>query len=197
MRSLLAIPGLYSFFACIIGGNDARRYFVREHVRPRPNDRVLDIGCGPADILNFLPKVDYTGFDASADYIDAARRKFGARGRFFSSTVSSVSLETKDFDLVIVIGVLHHLDDTKALKLIELAHSALRQGGRLITIDGCYAPRQSVIARFFLDHDRGQHVRDQYGYEGLARKYFGNVTSTVRSDLLNIPYTHVILECIK
>ena len=37
--------------------------------------------CGPADILAFLPEIDYLGIDYLESYIAAARRGFGNRGR--------------------------------------------------------------------------------------------------------------------
>lgn len=40
------------------------------------------------------------------------------------------------FDIVLVVGVLHHLDDTEALQLCQLAQAGLKSGGTLITLDG-------------------------------------------------------------
>jgi len=45
--------------------------------------------------------------------------------------------------------VLHHLDGEQAVGLIKLAHSALRKGGRLVTIDPCYAGDQNLIPVFW------------------------------------------------
>ncbi|MBK8535845.1 MAG: methyltransferase domain-containing protein [Candidatus Competibacteraceae bacterium] len=117
MRSLLAIPTLYRFFAQLIGGVNARTRFVKEHIRPQEGDKILDIGCGPADILEFLLLVNYVGFDASARYIAAAQKRFGPRGRFFCAMVNRYTLQEKNFDLVIASGILHHLNDAEALEL--------------------------------------------------------------------------------
>src|SRR5262245_49529530 len=79
---LLGVPALYTGFQNALGAAASRRTIVADYVRPRAGDRVLDIGCGPADILDCLPGVVYLGVDVSAAYIENARRRFGAAARF-------------------------------------------------------------------------------------------------------------------
>lgn len=79
--------------------------------------------------------------------------------------------------------------------LFDTARAALAPGGRVVTLDGCYVTGQSRIAKFFLAHDRGQFVRTQDGYEKLAKRVFGRVKTHILTDLMRIPYTHIILEC--
>lgn len=196
LKKLLDGARVYSLFENAVGATRARRLFLQRHARPRAGERVLDIGCGPADILAELPEVDYHGFDLSADYIDAARRRFGDRGRFRVQAVTRELLaDYAGFDLVLAIGVLHHLSDPVAEGLFEIAKAALVPGGRLVTLDGCFAPGQSPIARRLLEHDRGQFVRNEAGYLALARRVFPQVRSTVTSEFLRVPYTHCVMEC--
>lgn len=196
MKSLLAQAGVYSLFARVIGATRARRLHVERYVRPRPGDRILDIGCGPADILEALPAVDYHGFDLSAAYIGAARAKFGARGHFQVEAVNRELVKKyAGFDLVLATGVLHHLTDAEALDLLQVARSALQPGGRLVTLDGCFVTGQSAVARYLLKQDRGEHVRDEAAYVALARQVFPVVKPVIATDLLRTPYTHLIMEC--
>jgi hypothetical protein len=74
---------------------------------------------------------------------------------------------------------------------------ALRPGGRMITNDGCYVPGQSQTKRFLLSRDRGRYVRTEDQYLELAREYFDEVKPHIREDVLRIPYTHLILECMR
>lgn len=93
-------------------------------------DRVLDVGCGPADILEYLPQgIDYTGFDISERYIAAAKRRYGERGKFSIMPVSQAVGQDAVYDSVIAIGVLHHLTDDDADALFALAANVLRPGG--------------------------------------------------------------------
>jgi SAM-dependent methyltransferase len=193
----LKLPAAYRFFRQAVGGRNGSCVYLDEYVRPIRGEKVLDIGCGPGDMLNFLPNVDYLGLDISPKYIEAAKARFGNRGRFCCGDVGLATIEQEHgtFSLAMATGVLHHLDDQTATKLFELARIALGPGGRLITFDGCYVPKQSGIARWILDHDRGKFVRTRPEYERLASRCFAKVESYVRHDLLRIPYSHLIMRC--
>jgi SAM-dependent methyltransferase len=195
MKSLLDRPRVYSLFRRLVGRDSARFVYAREHLRLEPGQRVLDLGCGPGDILQFLPAVDYVGYDVNPAYIERARKRFGSRGQFHSSAIEEDFNPGKGFDAVIAHGVLHHLDDEAARALFRVARRALKPGGRLVTFDGCFAEGQSPLARLFLSLDRGRHVRTREGYERLARAEFDQVKSVLRDDLIRIPYTHIIMEC--
>lgn len=198
LKRLLAGARAYSLFENLVGAARARRLFLERYVQPRAGERVLDIGCGPADILAELPEVDYHGFDLSSGYIDAARRRFGDRGNFHVQVVTRELLKDyAGFDLVLAIGVLHHLSDSVAVDLFAIAKAALNPGGRLVTLDGCFVPWQSPIARRLLKNDRGQFVREEGAYLALARQVFPEARSTVTSGLLRVPYTHCVIECQK
>ena len=196
MTHVLDFPRAYTWFANCIGG-DARATYAREYVKPVSGQRIIDIGCGPADIVSELPVgVEYVGFDVSQQYIDAARTRFGERGTFHCQAVSSeLASHYSRFDIAMANGVLHHLDDAQALELLMLARSSLADGGRCVTLDGCYVPSQPAIARLLLKLDRGKYVRAPEAYVALARRAFRTVVPHLRQDLLRIPYTHLIMEC--
>jgi SAM-dependent methyltransferase len=196
LRDILAEARVYSFFARVIGATRGRKILVQRHIRPQAGDRILDIGCGPADILEALPAVEYYGFDLSADYIEWARKRFGSRGQFHVEMVSTELVRKyTGFDLVLATGVLHHLTDAEAVDLFRVAKAALKPGGRLVTLDGCFIEGQSPVARRLLKWDRGEFVRHEAGYVALARQVFDAVRPFVTTELLRIPYTHLVMEC--
>jgi len=197
LSSTLSLPAGYRLFRRMVGGESAWRIYLDEHVKPAAGDKILDIGCGPADVLNYLPAVNYTGLDISPEYIFSAKERFGSRGRFCCGDVGLTTIEGEQgsFDLVLATGVIHHLDDAPAAKLFALARRVLRPTGRLVTFDGCYVPQQSRIARWMLAKDRGKFVRTREEYMRLASAHFSKVEPHVRHDLLRIPYTHLIMRC--
>ena len=197
VRAILSHPFIYSAFQSMMGAHQSRRRFVKIFVKSFPGMRILDIGCGPAEILDYMPEVDYYGFDINNDYINHAQKKFGSRGEFHCKSLQMTDLESLPlFDVVLALGLLHHLDDAAAVDAMELAAKALKPGGRLLTIDPCLDPSQNPIARLLICGDRGQNVRDKAGYEELASVFFESPRVEVHHTAW-IPYTHCIMECQK
>lgn len=195
LRSVLSSPRLYEIFQMAVGAGGYRERLVREHICPAPGMRVLDIGCGPGSMLDWLPDVRYVGFDPSPAYIAAASARFGGRGSFLVGGIDDLSnADLGRFDLVMAQGVLHHVDDETGSRLFALAARVLDPGGRVITIDPCLSPAQSRSARALITRDRGRHVRTAQDYRILAAAVFGDVAVEERSDLLRIPYTHAIVS---
>lgn len=208
LRSLLSRPALYDFFQNLVGARRARAGWTRNFIRPFPGMRLLDIGCGTAELLAHLPAdSEYTGFDQSATYIDAARRRYGTRGRFLCSGAEAVwrnagvdgrgeaGAAPGGFDVAVAFGILHHLEDEEARALFRGAYRALKPGGRLVAIDPAYAPGQTAMARFLASRDRGRNVRSPEAYARLGEAAFDNVEVTVTDDALRIPYSHAVLVC--
>jgi len=179
-----------------VGGLRARRLCIRDYVRPTPGMRVLDIGCGPGYAMRSFPEPEYYGFDIEPQYIDYAQRRFSTHGRFFCRYFDEEQLGwLPPVDVVLMLGVLHHLDDAIALRLLDLAKRAMKPSGCLVTLDGCYRPRQSRIEKYFLDRDRGRFIREQDQYVQLANRVFPRVDGNLRQDLFFIPQPTLILQC--
>ena len=196
LTSVLSQPLGYLLYQTVVGGIRGRRLCISEYVRPTPGMKVLDIGCGPAYTVDYFPQPEYHGFDISPQYINFAKKKFSAHGRFYCRLFQEDSLEwLPRVDVVLMMGLIHHLDDQAVTDVLSLARRAMKPGARLFTFDGFHAPGQSGITRFLMKKDRGKFIREQHAYEELARKVFPSVQSIVRNDLFHVPYPILILEC--
>ena len=156
----LKVPFLYNLFQGVVGGNALRRRIIQNHARARPGDKVIDIGCGPAQALQSLPDVEYLGLDINPDYIAFAMRTYGDKGTFVVGDTRSLRGDSrfKDADIVIAIAVLHHLDDEEAADCIRFAYDALKRGGRLICHDPCWIPSQGhVFQVYHVSRPRPEH----------------------------------------
>ena len=195
-RSVLSHPWIYDSFQNMMGARSGRRDFSTNFVRAYPGCRLLDVGCGTAQILNYLPEgVDYWGYDIKPEYIAAARAKFGGKGRFACRLLEeSEIVGILPFDIVLASGLFHHLNDDTARNVLRLARLALKPAGRFVSIDPVFAVDQNPIARFLVSRDRGQYVREAERYLALARHEFHLVEGMVRHRIW-IPYTHCIMEC--
>lgn len=196
--SIFSAGPVYSAFQNLLGADRSRGIIARDIIAAQAGMDVLDVGCGPGDLLGALPEgVRYVGVDLSEDYIAAAKRRFGERGDFRSAAAEDLILDGAKFDRIIASGLLHHLDDDQACALFQTAAQGLTPNGVFISIDPVYVPGQAWSAKWMMDNDRGQHVRDAEGYRSLAARVFPDdaVEQTLRSDLLRVPYNHCILHC--
>jgi len=200
VRHLLAIPALYDAFQSGVGAYAWHRRVLRTHVLPTlpPGARILDIGCGTAEVLHHLPTdAEYHGFDRNEAYIARARRLFPDRRAHFRCAEFRGELpdDGTRYDLVLAIGLLHHLGDKDVTNLMQGACNVLASGGRMITLDPVLTDTQSAAARFLISHDRGRNVRRQQEYARLARASFCRVEELLDERPMYIPYTGLILIC--
>jgi SAM-dependent methyltransferase len=194
---LLEHPIVYRGFCFLFGSEKFCKHYASV-INAKQGDLILDIGCGTGDILHSIPHVQYVGFDINEKYIATAKRRFKGRGEFVCAALQEYNTNGQNsFDIVLATGVLHHLDDVTCNTLFRLAHKSLRRGGRLITLDGVFTTNQNLLERFFVARDRGRFVRQEEEYTILARACFRNVQSTILSGQIRLPYSHLILECIK
>lgn len=195
LRSLLSFPEVYSRFQQIFGFANSRKLAFDRWLELPAGGRVIDIGCGPGHILNYLPKdIDYQGLDPSREYIDKARARYGDRGTFHCDVFDAGSVARYgQADVVMMNGVLHHMSDEVAGDCLAAVAGALKPGGCLFSLDGCYRPGQSWLASKLLDLDRGEHVRNEAGYADLLRPHFPKVDVHLAEDLSLIPYTFLVM----
>jgi|SRR5215813_2223406 len=195
----LKVPCLYNVFQAVVGGNALGRRFIKSHIRAKSADKVIDIGCGSARVLQNLPDVEYLGLDTNAEYIAFASRTYGDKGTFVVGDTRSLRDDSrfKDADIVLAISVLHHLDDEEAADCIRFAYDALKSGGRLICHDACWIPNQGAVSKWVMSLDRGRNIRTEQQCRRLAGKIFRNVHAWVDTKPLRIPYVTIVLECEK
>lgn len=100
----------------MIGAEPEMRHMVDEVVKPTPGMRLLDFGCGNGRLVAFVQGVDYVGVDNNPSYIESAQVEYGGpSARFVCADLNDLaSMNIEPVDVVVCVGVLHHLDDEVA-----------------------------------------------------------------------------------
>lgn len=192
---LLTNPVVYEAVQHLAGARRWLRRFARDTIDAHPGDCLLDIGCGPGALLNYLPKITYIGLDRNESYIAQAKRVYGDRGNFVCDDVANFgALGFPLADVAVAIGLLHHLDDDLSRELLSAVVKALKPGGRLITADPCFHPGQSPIIRFVVAHDRGQNVRNFAQYGELVGSVFPKTRMSLDSSHFPFPHSVCVVE---
>jgi arsenite methyltransferase len=109
----------------------------------RDGDRVLDLGCGPANqlaqIARLNPRSHFVGLDASAHMLEQARTTLTGVGNveLVSGDMTRLAgIEDASMDCVICTMSLHHLPDLAALSsTMREAMRVLKRGGGLYFVD--------------------------------------------------------------
>jgi SAM-dependent methyltransferase len=111
--------------------------WIVEELDPYVGARVLDVGCGTGNILEFFLDRDLVvGIDIGPEFVDKARDRFGDRLNF-RAQVGDISdpgivaaLSGDPFDSIICVNVLEHIEDDVS----ALSHMAqlLIPGGRVV-----------------------------------------------------------------
>lgn len=194
--AILSRSRLFKLFGRIASKTN-RDVLVDEYIRPTKDDQVLDVGCGYGELSSRLDRAKYIGIDISPKYIKYANQHYGNFGRFICGDITTDStLENLGhFDVVTIIGVLHHLRDHDCRKLLLSVRQILNANGRLVTLDGVFAKNQSTLARIFLRLDRGRFIRTEEQYRELISEQFEISVGDIRADLLAIPFTHFATVC--
>jgi SAM-dependent methyltransferase len=195
LQDVLRSPLVYIRWQQVLGAHRLRLICLDGFLKLREGERVLDIGCGPGYILNYMPRVAYIGFDTEPRYIEYARRQYSDRGRFFCEHFARAHLtQFAPFDAVMLFGILHHLDDVVAGNLFSVLADGLAPNGRIVTLDPCFTAGQSRMSRWVAQADRGGFVRDELGYRRLGAEQFAEVEGKLVSNVCRIPSTELIMR---
>ena len=151
----------------VIGGLDMAP--VYRALEANNQDIIVDIGSGTGDALGYLDSFRaYHGFDIDEAAVSHARQRAGNRAgvTYHARAMTGEDLKAIQPTLLLLAGLLHHLNDSDAIALLRLG-ARLPSLRRLVTQDVVYLPGEPVsnlLARL----DRGRFVRDQEGYLALV-----------------------------
>ena len=183
----------YSTFRRAIKADRSMGIIVDDYIRPVGGHRVLDVGCGNADLADLLPsEVFYLGLDNNPGYIASAK----ARGvNVIEAHVSELGgLGYESFDSIVLVGVLHHLDDDTVKLLMRDMSAVLSPGGCVVSVDPVNHPGQGMISRSIMAMDRGKYIRRESDYRSLIASSFDDLDVVMRYDLNPFPYAHCIVR---
>lgn len=194
LRNLAERAGGYRFIQQSVGSARLWRWFVETHVLPRQPARVLDLGCGTADILDYLPEtINYTGIDHHQPYVEEAKRRFGLRANFQCEGIENSLLKNPSgFDMVLLLGVLHHCNNERAQTILTRAMNHLTPGGVLLHLDGCLHGKAGWFETMLYRLERGLYIRNQDQYQELMTPHLWASEQQIKDGLLRVPYRYCV-----
>lgn len=144
---------------------------IDRHFEDVKTIKVLDLGCGNGTLSSFFHKKGYVGFDIDMMAIKIA--KISKRGyRFITADATDFSLDTK-FDLILVSGVLHHLNDRDFALTLKRMKTHLKKNGKALLIEATWPIHKwNFLGKLLRRLDQGKYVRSLARYTNLIKPHF-------------------------
>ena len=197
LYNLINNPYVYKFIQKMMSGTSLRKKIIKVNIKKK-NLNILDIGCGPAEIIDHIPECKYYGYDIDKRSISYAKKKYSNKNyHFFCKKFESKEIKKlPKFDFVILFGILHHLNNSQAKNILALCKKRMKKNSKLLTEDPIFIKNQNFIAKFLISKDRGKNVREKKGYLNLLNTQFKKLKfKTLHQPF--IPYTWFTTVCKK
>lgn len=128
---------------------------------------ILDLGCGTGILAPLFPKNGYLGVDIVNELIEYAKNQHP--GYSFRAVDATKLRLGKKFDYIMVVGVIHHLDDSQVKKFIETIDIHLKKDGRALIIEAIPPIfKWNLLGTINRKMDRGAYIRRLDDYVRFA-----------------------------
>lgn len=164
-------PRLWLLAQQVVGCNGAKMALALRHYKGER--RVLEIGCSAGNIAPAFSDADYTGIDIDDGALALARRRFEGRPnfRFQHISLADMAATGTQFDYVLFAGILHHVSDDTAEKMLADALKVVAPGGTLVISEPeAVRPSDGIVFRLFYKLEQGQFLRSRSALEALVRR---------------------------
>ncbi len=197
LYKLLRFTFIYRTFQYLSHKKNTYKFIYQNIVKTEQQSIVLDCGCGPAQYRELIKCKKYVGIDFNEKYINKAIKKFPKDDFFISDIVNFDFKRTEKFSQILLLGLLHHLNDHNSKNLINILKNQLKDDGKIVTFDPLYVfdkkDTYTKLANYFASKDRGNYVRTEDEYKKLIDLNLLEVETEIHEKLLRIPWIHYVM----
>jgi SAM-dependent methyltransferase len=153
LHRLFDAPWVFDVNQAVLDGG--KQHHILDFLDGISRKSVVDIGCGTG-LWSHLATSSYLGIDSSESFIAGCRRRFrGDTSRQFVLADATTVHPEEQFDLALLISVLHHLDVDGIRGLLDWVSRSAR---RLFVLD-LFPNDKNPLSRWLYSLDRGDFIR--------------------------------------
>jgi 2-polyprenyl-3-methyl-5-hydroxy-6-metoxy-1,4-benzoquinol methylase len=190
-------PKLWLFMQMTIGGCMDKRAMALFHYNNEKT--ILEIGCSVGNVSEAFigfDKIEFTGIDIDDKALQYAKSRFSARHnfKFLNISLEEMAASGNQYEYILFAGILHHVDNQNAMKLLSDSMKCLSKNGKII-ISEPEKPRvddSKVIHLFMQFFEQGSYLRTKKELEKLVFdsgiKLESSKDRMVSSGILKKPY---------
>ncbi len=158
-------PWVFNLIQAVIDGGKGRQ--MRKFLRDVPFQSMVDIGCGTGNWAK-LARGPYLGVDFSESFIAGCKRRYASDPgkQFVRADVSTLQL-TERYDLTILVSVLHHLNESEIVTVVDW----VARSTRYFFVLDLYPIHWNPLSRWFYSVDRGNYIREPAAQQALILKH--------------------------
>jgi|SRR3989344_2405725 len=139
---------------------------------------VLDIGCGHAYGLKYLPECNYTGIDYYQPALDDAKKMF-PDANFLQMTLPNLNFENETFDNILCLEFIEHITREEGEILLKEAHRVLKKGGKFFLTTPNSDNKNGIWRDHILEYSK-KEMESMIQKEGFfIEKFSGMLDSTL------------------
>jgi len=107
--------------------------------------KILQIGCGPLDVINYVTIGKKFAIDPLADYYKKKFKIDYSKIKFIDGVGENLPFKDKEFDIVLLLNVLDHVQSSK--KVLSECRRVLKDNGIFQFENNVYSKRFFLIAK--------------------------------------------------
>lgn len=138
---------------------------------PKGEITVLDLGCGLGNLAPLFKSKGYLGVDIDEKSIEIAKQNYPIY-TFKVGDITTFSIN-RNFDLVVAIGVFHHINDKQMDMGLNVIKKHLNKDGRAIIVEAIPPIfKWNIIGQAIRLMDQGHFIRPFQQYEKKIKSKF-------------------------
>ncbi len=173
-------PRIYDFVQRLLGGGmvfTAVTEAIHCQLSGFSYKNVLEVGCGTGLTKDCFAG-DYTGVDINPEYIRVVSGR--GSGTFLVADATSLPFGPDTYDLVVTVGVLHHLDHQSRELMLSEMFRVCRTGGHILIADGLVpSNRLNLIGYVLAKLDRGRYKMRIEKFRDMIRRAYPEPLSVI------------------